>query len=330
MDDHNLPFKVGSYVEVRSNIKGYRGAWFLCKIISIGSRHGATHYLLEYVDYPDEKMKWTKIYQKSSSRAKEEKLMVRPTFPKVYHSSNIPDVKAIFETIVVVKDAWKVGDMVDWLKDGCYWCGSITEVLEKEHVQLELPPPPAGEGLSYVVLCKDIRPSLDWSPVDGWTLPISKTRKMYNPCAWVVNPPNQGEEKKGDFVAAEPSPYHSSSVPLVSTGSLPPSEKSDHTMEQPASRKRARTSEKAPNKSSADPGIAPIDCSPENIEAEEKIRLNSTHSPTIDAAMLDLEELISRIKWIKGILNLGKPLSETAKPSWRYQEHRPSSNPKQH
>lgn len=35
-------------------------------------------------------------------------------------------------------------------------------------------PPPMGEGSSYVASFSDLRPSLDWSPEDGWTLPTPK------------------------------------------------------------------------------------------------------------------------------------------------------------
>lgn len=37
--------------------------------------------------------------------------------------------------------------------------------------QIELFPPPLGEGETYKALRKDVRPTLDWSPEDGWTLP---------------------------------------------------------------------------------------------------------------------------------------------------------------
>lgn len=36
-----------------------------------------------------------------------------------------------------------------------------------------LPEPPWGEGKSYEAFSKDLRPSLDWSPEHGWTVPIS-------------------------------------------------------------------------------------------------------------------------------------------------------------
>ncbi len=56
-------------------------------------------------------------------------LMMRPPFPSIYHESERPDANTILEAVVVVSDAWKVGDLVDWWKDGCYWSGKITKVL---------------------------------------------------------------------------------------------------------------------------------------------------------------------------------------------------------
>lgn len=38
---------------------------------------------------------------------------------------------------------------------------------------MEFLPPPMGEGSSYEVSFKDLRPSLDWSPKDGWRVPAS-------------------------------------------------------------------------------------------------------------------------------------------------------------
>lgn len=53
--------------------------------------------------------------------------------------------------------------------------------------------------------------------------------------------------------------------------------------------------------------------------------LNSMSSNTIEAAILDLEELVNRIKWLRGLLNFGIPLSGTKQPSWEFfQHHAPS------
>lgn len=64
------------------------------------------------------------------------------------------------------------------------------------------------------------------------------------------------------------------------------------------------------------------------MKADESVRLNSTYSETIEAAILDLEELVSRVKWLKRILDFGTPLSNTLTSSWKFIEHRESSIPK--
>lgn len=73
-------------------------------------------------------IRWTKLYQKlprtSGRNPKEHKkqLMVRPQFPTVYLENKMPDVSSISEEVVVIND-WKIGDLVDWWVDGCYWSG---------------------------------------------------------------------------------------------------------------------------------------------------------------------------------------------------------------
>ncbi|MCH82222.1 hypothetical protein A2U01_0003023, partial [Trifolium medium] len=96
--------------------------------------------------------------------------MVRPCYPTIYRKSEKLDVNTISEVIVIVDDAWKVGDLVDWFSDGCYWCGTVTEVFGDDKVQVDLLPHPLGEGDTYKALTKDLRPSLDWSPEKGWTV----------------------------------------------------------------------------------------------------------------------------------------------------------------
>jgi hypothetical protein len=62
--------------------------------------------------------------------------MVRPQFPPIYCESQMPDVNSILEVVVIVDDVWKVGDLVDWLMDHCYWSGRVTELLGDEHVKV--------------------------------------------------------------------------------------------------------------------------------------------------------------------------------------------------
>lgn len=62
--------------------------------------------------------------------------MMRPPFPPIYHESKRPDVNTILEVVVIANNAWKVGDLVDWWKDGCYWSGKVAEVLGDEKVKV--------------------------------------------------------------------------------------------------------------------------------------------------------------------------------------------------
>ncbi|RVW92048.1 hypothetical protein CK203_037093 [Vitis vinifera] len=47
-------------------------------------------------------------------------------------------------------------------------------------IHIDLLPPPNGEGLSYEVFCKDLRPSLDWSPSYGWRVPSPMVGTWWN------------------------------------------------------------------------------------------------------------------------------------------------------
>ncbi|KAL5995167.1 hypothetical protein ACLOJK_025225 [Asimina triloba] len=100
-------------------------------------------------------------------------LMVRPRFPPCYKESQMPDTRTASEVVVIANDLWKPGDLVDWWSDGCFWSGRVTKLLGKDKVQIQLPEPPIGEGRSYEALRKDLRPSLNWSPENGWTVPAS-------------------------------------------------------------------------------------------------------------------------------------------------------------
>lgn len=72
---------------------------------------------------------WTKLYQKPG-KCKGAKLVLRPQFPPVYRESEMPNISNISEVVVIRNDVWKVGDLVDWWSDSCYWSGRLTEVLE--------------------------------------------------------------------------------------------------------------------------------------------------------------------------------------------------------
>ncbi|KOM46146.1 hypothetical protein LR48_Vigan06g145200 [Vigna angularis] len=63
---------------------------------------------------------------------------------------------------------------------------------------------------------------------------------------------------------------------------------------------------------------------PAKKSSDRSLYLNSMSSNTIEAAIMDLEELVNRIKWLRDVLNLRvSPLSDT-KQSWEFSKHHPS------
>ncbi|KAF3785170.1 hypothetical protein EJ110_NYTH28759 [Nymphaea thermarum] len=164
------------------------------RIKDSGVRQGHASYAMEYFDFPDEKVGWMRLYEKphiakGGLQQNKLQLMIRPCFPKSYLESEAPNLDNISEVVVVYRDTWKVGDHVDWWYEGCYWTAQITDLIGSDKVQVALLEPPLGEGGSYEALCKDLRPSLDWSPDDGWTVPKAKEENEATaPCALLVIP----------------------------------------------------------------------------------------------------------------------------------------------
>lgn len=170
----DFPFSTGQRVESKSNIKGFRGAWFRSEIKNIQIRRGEIWCAMHYIDFPDEKTNFMKAYQQDPSGKKKRVLMVRPSFPVLLMGVDESIIKDAAGPVVVVNGNWWVGDLVDWFTDGCFWAAKITAVLNKEFVQVELPSAPLGEGGKYEAAVKDIRPSLDWSMDKFWTVPTVK------------------------------------------------------------------------------------------------------------------------------------------------------------
>ncbi|CAN6976781.1 unnamed protein product [Brassica oleracea var. botrytis] len=175
MAQTNLPFKVGQTLEVRSFEDGYRGAWFRCEILNIYTKEGKLFYSLKSLDYDEKEIYHTQVYQRFEDEEKEW-LMVRPSYPPFYYERHVRKIEADQAPLVVVYGSWKVGDLVDWRCQDCFWCATVLEV-ERNALQIELFPPPLGEGETYKAFRKDVRPTLDWSLEDGWTLPYMDGRK---------------------------------------------------------------------------------------------------------------------------------------------------------
>ncbi|OVA01465.1 Tudor-like [Macleaya cordata] len=446
---HNLPFEVGQQAESKSFLLGFRGAWFRCKIKEIGKKKGKVAHALEFFDFPDEKITWTQLYQKSPSDRLSDRTnpMVRPSFPPIYQESQRPDICKISEVIAIVDGIWKVGDLVDWYQDGCYWSGRITHILDEDNVQVKLPEPPVGEGKSYKASCKDLRPSLDWSPEHGWTVPISKESKICRRCARLIHPMSQDKGRKNDIGRSESSSeFSSASVSSHgSAGSLLPPELSSHSpereilkqssgnkskkktaitpvlsshcqereiLQQPlgdknkenksSSKKRNKGNTETPErellnrpsrdknkekpetpelslhspereilkkhsgdmvnkemtethmdmdietggveKASFSDSVSSTHDKDESVATRKTVacrdrysscgsskkmrtsetELNSTCSDTIESSILDLEELVNRVKWLKGAIEYGFRFSNAMKPSWKFLETRAS------
>lgn len=175
-----LPFKTGDFAEARSFMKGYKGAWFRCKVNDIRvTKSGHLECYLEYIDYPGEEKEWTRVFQKDPACRKQKssasrQIMLRPPFPQMYRGDQVPEHFPNSDAIEVVCDAWKVGDLIDWLCKDCHWTGKITRLLSEDEVEVELLEPPIGEGGCYDANCKDLRPALDWFLEKGWTVPLSQ------------------------------------------------------------------------------------------------------------------------------------------------------------
>lgn len=270
MSQINLPFEVGHTIEARSFELGFRGAWFRCKITKIFNKGRSLFYDVEYLDFTEEGIHTTKVFQKRQGE-NDNILMVRPIRPRQSHENEegCGREEEEEEEVVVVHGLWKVGDLVDWWKDDCYWSGTVLEVREEdETVKIELVPEPYGEGKGYDAMFKDLVPSLEWSLEDGWIVPFSKDGEKRQ-CAKLMKLPNEDQVKGAD----------------------------EETREE----EKLRPAKK--------------------LVGDEDLALNIMESESIEAAVMDLEEQIVRIEWIKGMLLLNSDNS-----TWIYEDYPPPSS----
>ncbi|KAG8370354.1 hypothetical protein BUALT_Bualt14G0108200 [Buddleja alternifolia] len=302
-DETNLPFKVGDLAEAKSFQLGFRGAWFRCKILEIKKKKEHIQHLLEYYDFPDDKPKWTRLYHVTPSYLgksidKPRELMLRPCYPPIYIGKQMPNVNEITKVTVAVHDAWKVGDLVDWFATGCYWSGRITQLLGDGKAQMELKPKPLGEGESYDILLKDIRPSLDWSPENGWTMPTQES-DTNRPSARLIKPLNQAPSNS--LAASDETKNRGSGNSSISKTSRADTN-SGQTSSEPIAEEDLNSS-----------------CPLKNSKAsEEGTTLRSVHSDTMEAAILDLDEYLNKVKWLKGILESGISSSDVPRSQWEF------------
>lgn len=361
--DQNLPFEVGQRAESKSFETGFRGAWFRCEIKDIKMKKGHPTYYLDFYDFPDDKPSETKIYQRPqtgvSSEEKKLHLMVRPSYPPIYRETELPDMCAISEVIAIVDGDWNVGDLVDWWFDDCYWAGRITHLLGEDKVRVQLNKPPMGEGSSYEASCKDLRPSLDWSPERGWTVPISSDGVARQCCARLVQPwclaihsePSQERKSVKSHTTSVSSHGSADASASVKTSSIlqkrTRKQLSDYGLVEKTKKTRLIKGlcmgDNVLGKPSS-PGsvssthVERVSAAAENL-METKDRcisdqpakkmcimeqdfLNSVPD-TIESSIFDLEELVNKIKWIKRAHQFGFACASAMTPSWKFLEDQP-------
>lgn len=134
-----------------------------------------------------------------NSKQNKMELMVRPAFPFFYCESEEP-LEAPSNVLVFVREMWKVGHLVDYLCDGCYWSGMIVKLLGENKFLVELIKPPMGEGGCFEVLSKDLRPSLDWTPELGWTVPSTMCTEDFHSGVRLVQPCIEDGQILGDHL----------------------------------------------------------------------------------------------------------------------------------
>ncbi|KAG9160264.1 hypothetical protein Leryth_025279 [Lithospermum erythrorhizon] len=325
---HTLPFVVGQKVEARSFIKGFRSSWFRCEIKDIGRRHGQILVLVDYFDFTEQKPLWLKLYQdppygrKSKHRTKN--LMLRPEYPVIYHDTPVTDLSTAQQIVLVVNGPWKVGDMVDWFTCGCYWSGSVTEILGTNKAKIALTPPPAGEGGFYDdVSVEDLRPTLEWSIESGWTVPISKDREESCCCARLISPIQQEYASVTNYLDRErPHTRESSTTRQANEGC------SDQSIGATSAEKRishaGESSERPPDEGCSNWSTGKTSAQSRSFEDFNGSYQHTVSSEAIDPledVVLGLEELSNKVKWLKRILKDGIPLSNSKGPSWEFVEH---------
>ncbi|KAL8515675.1 hypothetical protein ACS0TY_014378 [Phlomoides rotata] len=312
----NLPFEVGDLAEARTFEEGFRGAWFRCKIIEIITGEGRL-VLLDYYDFPGEDLEWIGVYQVppyplEDAKGKHRELMIRPSYPPICNKKQMLHASEISEVTVVVDNSWKVGDLVDWCSHDCYWSGRIIQLLGDDRAKIELKPPPLGEGSDYDVFLKDVRPSLDWSPEHGWTVP---TQGGGHPCAQLMKPVNQVGRIQNSLKTDAVVGSTGSSARL--SNSAVSGEVSTRTTEMLKQPLVSEEEEKCTSRKSKTSGDVESNRSHECRGSEGfPLKLD-----TADAAVMVLEEYVNKVEWLKHILKYGISSSDAERPpQWEFEE----------
>ncbi|KAJ4747937.1 hypothetical protein LUZ62_082342 [Rhynchospora pubera] len=330
MKDH-MPFQVGQMVEAKSFIQGYRGAWFRCKIKDTRIRSSFLECMLEYCDFPDEKVQWTNIYRippkehGASFKQRKKELMIRPSFPPFQKASERPPLHSPAEVKAVVNDAWKIGDLVDLWCEGCYWSGKIIKLSAVDSVQVELHARPVGEGGTYKGVLKDLRPSLNWSLEEGWSVPLSElngdswyTARLVQQSSYRFLDNESGAAAKALDPSFSLKSRKEAPDNTLSEKSNPISlcflgDNSNHKIRTDATLNPTAASSRSHN----DLKNKDISSSSGDKDSREENSLEG-QPDILDESIMELEEVASKIRWLKGLLQFGFTWSNDTKASWKF------------
>ncbi|XP_024962304.1 uncharacterized protein LOC112502581 isoform X3 [Cynara cardunculus var. scolymus] len=283
-----LHLEVGQLAEMRTFVRGFRGAWFRCKIKDVFLEKNKI--LLEYYDFSDEEISWAKIYEvphygRKSKQIKKQ-LMMRPHYPQMHHTSEMPPVNSISEVCVINDGTWKVGDLVDWFEDSSYWSARVIKVLSDDKVK-------EGQSSCSAQL---IFPSQqdEVNCLDSEREEASSTSRIS--AAIAIEGGDRERQQEANKMNSEQVKMDGKAVISSSSSS---SEDSISTLHVEESKEEEVVVGSA--------------------EYSSSIELNMMHEETLEATILDLEELANRIKWIKSILETNQDTSSLSSSSrWKF------------
>lgn len=64
--------------------------------------------------------------------------MLRPAFPQWCWENDILEHWPQTDVLAVVSSPWKVGDLIDWWYNDCFWTGKIIEFLGEDKVKVRI------------------------------------------------------------------------------------------------------------------------------------------------------------------------------------------------
>ncbi|XP_057525660.1 uncharacterized protein LOC130805063 isoform X3 [Amaranthus tricolor] len=325
-------FRIGQMLEARTFEKGFRGAWFRCKVKKVIRKKGrVAAYNVHYYDYIEEQEETVTLYasptESSSGQKAKRELMLRPHFPGYFHESDLPDLSTISEVIVAVADVWRVGDLVDWFFSGCFWSGTITDIIDDKrakerqsghiHARLIQPLKQAPNLKLLVNEMDEDQESITITPRSS--LEFSHSISSHTSVSSLSLLNTSGHSKKLLQYTENISKKGMQDIGGSATGKPSCSDNVSGTYVQDVQAEIAAALSVEQQNHENGPA--------KKVQLNGTIALNSTRCDSIESTILDMEELVNRVKWLKQILKFGIS-SSVQVPAWEFLEHPEISTPK--